>query len=104
MDEAESFLGVMFTALALALLISAVVAWSVARSIVRQLGAEPTALAEVASYVAQGGLLASRRRPGAAWQCVGLVGRHAGQPGPRGGPGAPGVKRGHHGFRRDCRR
>lgn len=56
MQEADSFLGVMFTALALALLLSATVAWLVARSIVRQLGAEPVALAEVASHVAQGDL------------------------------------------------
>ena len=56
MQEADSFLSVMFTALALALVLSAAVAWSVARSIVRQLGAEPVALAEVASQVAQGDL------------------------------------------------
>ena len=56
MQEADSFLSVMFTALALALVLSAAVAWGVARSIVRQLGAEPVALAEVASQVAQGDL------------------------------------------------
>ena len=56
MQEADSFLSVMFTALALALVLSAAVAWTVARSIVRQLGAEPVALAEVASQVAQGDL------------------------------------------------
>lgn len=56
MSEADSFLGVIFTALVLALLLSAAVAWSVARSIVRQLGAEPAVLAEVASHVARGDL------------------------------------------------
>lgn len=56
MQEADSFLSVMFTALALALVLSAAVAWGVARSIVRQLGAEPVALAEVASHVAEGDL------------------------------------------------
>lgn len=56
MDEASGFLRVMFTALTLALVLSAAVAWSVARSIVRQLGAEPQALAEVARHVAEGGL------------------------------------------------
>ena len=77
MDEAESFLGVMFTALALALVISAVVAWSVARSIVRQLGAEPTALAEVASYVAQGDLQpvagAAQAQPGSVLASLGAM-------------------------------
>ena len=56
MQEADSFLSVMFSALALALVLSAAVAWTVARSIVRQLGAEPVALAEVASHVAEGDL------------------------------------------------
>ncbi|WP_422689075.1 methyl-accepting chemotaxis protein [Comamonas endophytica] len=56
MDEASGFLRVMFTALTLALIMSAAVAWSVARSIVRQLGAEPKALANVARHVAEGGL------------------------------------------------
>lgn len=77
MDEAESFLGVMFTALALALVISAVVAWSVAHSIVRQLGAEPTALAEVASYVAQGDLQpvagAAQAQPGSVLASLGAM-------------------------------
>lgn len=77
MDEAESFLGVMFTALVLALVISAVVAWSVARSIVRQLGAEPTALAEVASYVAQGDLQpvagAAQAQPGSVLASLGAM-------------------------------
>ena len=56
MQEADSFLSVMFSALALALVLSAAVAWTVARSIVCQLGAEPVALAEVASHVAEGDL------------------------------------------------
>lgn len=56
MDESSGFLRVMFTALTLALIMSACVAWGVARSIVRQLGAEPNALAEVARHVALGDL------------------------------------------------
>ena len=56
LNEASGFLYVMFTALTLALILSAVVAWGVARSIVRQLGAEPNALAEVARNVALGDL------------------------------------------------
>ena len=56
MEEASGFLRVMFTALTLALILSTVVAWGVARSIVRQLGAEPNALAQVARQVAQGDL------------------------------------------------
>ena len=56
LDDASGFLYVMFTALTLALILSAVIAWGVARNIVRQLGAEPTALAEVARQVAQGDL------------------------------------------------
>lgn len=56
MEEASGFLRVMFMALTLALILSAVIAWNVARSIVRQLGAEPNALAEVARRVAQGDL------------------------------------------------
>lgn len=55
-NEAGGFLLVMFTALGLALLLSVFVAWSVARSIARQLGAEPNALGEVAHHVAQGNL------------------------------------------------
>lgn len=56
MDEASGFLRVMFTALTLALMLSAGVAWYVSRSIVRQLGADPNALAEVARHVALGDL------------------------------------------------
>ena len=56
MDEASGFLRAMFTALTLALILSAAVAWGVARSLVRQLGAEPNALAQVARQVASGDL------------------------------------------------
>lgn len=56
MDEASGFLRAMFTALTLALMLSAAVAWGVARSLVRQLGAEPNALAQVAQKVASGDL------------------------------------------------
>ncbi len=55
-DEASGFLRVMFTALILSLLLSIAIAWSAGRSIVRQLGAEPAALAEIARQVAQGDL------------------------------------------------
>ncbi|GAA6120849.1 methyl-accepting chemotaxis protein [Acidovorax sp. FG27] len=54
--HAGGFLFVMLTALVLALLLSGAVAWWVSRSIVHQLGAEPQALAEVASQVAAGDL------------------------------------------------
>ena len=77
MYEAESFLGVMFTALALALVLSAAVAWGVARSIVRQLGAEPVALAEVASHVAEGDLQpvagAAQAEPGSVLASLGAM-------------------------------
>lgn len=55
-DEASGFLRVMFTALILSLLLSIAIAWSAGRSIVRQLGAEPAVLAEIARQVAQGDL------------------------------------------------
>ena len=54
--HAGGFLFVMLTALLVALLLSVAVAWWVSRSIVHQLGAEPQALAEVASQVAAGDL------------------------------------------------
>ena len=77
MQEADSFLSVMFTALALALVLSATVAWGVARSIVRQLGAEPVALAEVASQVAQGDLQpvagAAQAEPGSVLASLGAM-------------------------------
>lgn len=63
LELAGSFLGAMFTALALAGLLSAAIAWTVARSIVRQLGAEPAELAEVTRRVALGDL---QPVPGAA--------------------------------------
>ena len=56
LEHAGGFLVVMLTALVLALLLSGAVAWFVSRSIVIQLGAEPQALAEVASHVASGDL------------------------------------------------
>ena len=48
----------MLTALVLAILVSVVAAWAVARSLLRQLGAEPSALANAASQVAHGDLRA----------------------------------------------
>ncbi|MBT0570342.1 MCP four helix bundle domain-containing protein [Curvibacter sp. CHRR-16] len=56
MHQAHSFVAVMLVALLLALLLSAAVAWWVARSITRQLGAEPSDLAYVAGKVAAGDL------------------------------------------------
>lgn len=77
LDEAGGFLGVMFAALVLALLLSAAVAWVVARSIVRQLGAEPSTLAEVARHVAQGDLspvrAAERAQPGSVLASLGAM-------------------------------
>ncbi|MBS7349928.1 MAG: MCP four helix bundle domain-containing protein [Comamonas sp.] len=56
LQESGSFLSVMLAALAVALVLAAAIAWQVSRSIVRQLGAEPQALAQVAQAVAQGDL------------------------------------------------
>jgi methyl-accepting chemotaxis protein len=56
LSQAEGFLVVMLASLVLALLLSAVVAWRVSRSIVLQLGAEPPRLAEAARRVAEGDL------------------------------------------------
>ncbi len=58
MGEASSFLMVMLAALVVALLIGAALAWAIPRSIVRQLGAEPDELGEVAQRVASGDLSA----------------------------------------------
>lgn len=56
LQQASSFLEVMLTALVLALIISCAAAWMVSRSIIRQLGVEPDALADIARQVAQGDL------------------------------------------------
>ena len=58
MGEASSFLVVMLAALVVALLSGAALAWAIPRSIVRQLGAEPDELGEVAQRVASGDLSA----------------------------------------------
>ncbi|MHA7601654.1 methyl-accepting chemotaxis protein [Alicycliphilus sp. T452] len=77
LEQAGSFLAVMLSALVLALLISGAVAWTVARSILRQLGAEPGALAEVARHVAQGDLGpvagAAQARPGSVLASLGAM-------------------------------
>ncbi|MDI1261326.1 methyl-accepting chemotaxis protein [Aquabacterium sp.] len=62
-DEADGFLAVMLAALALALLCGVGLAWSISRSIVRQLGAEPDALGNAAKRVSAGDL---QPVPGAA--------------------------------------
>lgn len=56
LDEAGSFLNVMLAALALSLLCGAALAWTLSRSILRQLGAEPQALGDAARRVAEGDL------------------------------------------------
>ncbi len=56
LNQADGFLTVMLSALALALLCGAALAWALSRSIVRQLGAEPQALGDAARRVAQGDL------------------------------------------------
>ena len=54
--EAGRFVTVMLTALAASLLVGGLLAWLIPRSILRQLGAEPTALGKVAQRVADGDL------------------------------------------------
>ena len=56
LDQAGGFLTVMLTALALSLLAGAVIAWTLSRSILGQLGAEPQALGDAARRVAAGDL------------------------------------------------
>ena len=66
MVEAGSFQAVMLGALLVALLCGFVLAWSIPRSIVRQLGAEPVELGRVAQRVAAGDLspvLGAERAP-----------------------------------------
>jgi methyl-accepting chemotaxis protein len=56
MDEAGRFLSVMLAALVVALLCGLGLAWTISASIVRQLGAEPRELGQVAQRVAAGDL------------------------------------------------
>jgi methyl-accepting chemotaxis protein len=56
LDQAGGFLTVMLVALAVSLLCGAGLAWSISRSIVQQLGAEPDALGNAAQRVAEGDL------------------------------------------------
>jgi len=56
LDQADGFLTVMLSALALSLLCGAALAWALSRSILRQLGAEPQALGDAARRVAEGDL------------------------------------------------
>jgi methyl-accepting chemotaxis protein len=70
MGEASSFLGAMLTALALALVAGVTLAWAIPRSILRQLGAEPVYLGQVAEQVAAGDLSPLR---GAAQAAPGSV-------------------------------
>ncbi len=69
LETAGGFMPFMLTALAIAILLSLLVAWRAARRITHALGAEPAALAEVAQQVAQGnlhslGASTGRLRPG----------------------------------------
>jgi methyl-accepting chemotaxis protein len=56
LDEAKGFLAVMLGVLAATLVATAVLGWMIARSVLGQLGAEPLALSDIASRVAQGDL------------------------------------------------
>ena len=70
LDEAGGFLAVMLTALSLALLCGGTLAWLIARSVLRQLGAEPQVLGDAARRVAEGDLSPV---PGSANAPVGSV-------------------------------
>lgn len=56
MDQASSFLYVMMAALVGALVCGVLLAWTISRSVVQQLGAEPAELGQVAQRVSQGDL------------------------------------------------
>jgi methyl-accepting chemotaxis protein len=56
LQEAGGFVTVMFTALALSLLCAGTLGWIIARSVLRQLGAEPQQLGDAARRVAEGDL------------------------------------------------
>ena len=56
LDQAGGFLAVMLSALGLALLCAATLAFVISRSVLRQLGAEPQALGDAARRVAEGDL------------------------------------------------
>ncbi len=70
LDEAVGFRAVMLSALAVALLCGAALAWVISRQIVSQLGAEPSALGDAAQRVAAGDLSPV---PGAAQAPAGSV-------------------------------
>jgi len=70
LDQAGGFLTVMLTALVLSLICGAALAWTISRSIVRQLGAEPDDLGNAAKRVAEGDL---NPVPGAADAPAGSV-------------------------------
>ena len=56
LEQAGSFVSVMLAALGLSLLCGAALAWSISRSILNQLGAEPSILGNAARQVAEGNL------------------------------------------------
>ncbi len=70
LKEAGGFLGVMLTALGLALVAAGLLAWLISRSVLGQLGAEPQALGAAAQRVAEGDLSPV---PGAATAPAGSV-------------------------------
>ncbi|MGD9943803.1 MAG: methyl-accepting chemotaxis protein [Burkholderiaceae bacterium] len=70
LEQSGSFRTVMLIALALALLVGVGMAWSISRSVLGQLGAEPEALGEAARRVAEGDL---RPVPGAGAAPAGSV-------------------------------
>jgi methyl-accepting chemotaxis protein len=70
LTEADGFRGLMFSALALALVLGGTLAWAIARSVLGQLGAEPAVLGQAAQRVAQGDLSPV---PGAAQAASGSV-------------------------------
>jgi methyl-accepting chemotaxis protein len=70
LDQADGFVEVMLVALALALMCGLALAWSISRSILDQLGAEPSMLGNAARQVAEGNL---NPVPGAAGATRGSV-------------------------------
>jgi methyl-accepting chemotaxis protein len=77
LDEADSFVAVMLSALGIALLCGAGLAWSTSRNILGQLGAEPQALGDAARRVADGNLTpvpgAAQANPGSVLASLGAM-------------------------------
>ena len=77
LDQAGSFVAVMLTALAASLVCGVSLAWSISRSILQQLGAEPTVLGDAARRVADGNLNpvpgAAQAQPGSVLASLGAM-------------------------------